>query len=344
MQFEKRKVKVKIKSPLQNFCIVEQEIEFRKDPLIGKWSRINIHRTKRPIQKTNREIFQNLISESRKNCPFCEENLEKSVAKFVDFEEKMKFGESIIFPNLFPYGKYHAVVLFSAKKHFMKLEEFKPKLISDAIQNSLNFFKKANEKDPAFKFPSINFNFMPPSAASIFHPHLQILLDDRPTFFTQILMQKSLEYFKKNSSNYWFDLIEKEKKEKERFIGETGSFCWLADFSPIKNNQVSGIVEEKVSALTSFSRKNIKDLALGLSKILSRMGKIGVESFNMCIFSGPMDEDISDYFLVNLKMLSRPSLSSTTTDIGFMELIQQESVVETLPEEVAEKLRFKKRK
>lgn len=342
MEFEKRSVKTKIKSPLHNFSIIEQEIELRKDPLTGKWSRINVNRTKRPIQKTNEKTIKNLVLKSRENCPFCEENLEKSVSKFVDLEERMKFGNSVLFPNLFPYSKYHAVVLFSAKKHFLNLNEFSPELIFDAIQNSLNFFKKAYEKDSNFKFPSINFNFMPPSAASIIHPHLQVLLDDRPTFFTEVLIQKSLEYFRKNNSNYWIDLVKKEEKEKERFIGKTGSFCWIADFSPIKNNQVSGIFLGKVSCIALLSKKNVKELACGLSKIFNNMGKNGIESLNMCIFSGPMDEDISDYFTINLKILSRPSLSSPTTDIGFMELIQQESVVETLPEDVAKKLRFKK--
>jgi len=340
IKLEKRKVKTKFKSPLLNFSIDEQEIEFRKDPLTERWTRVNINRTKRPYSIKKDRTLDKLIRLSKENCPFCSAQIESSTSKFVNLKERFKVGESVLFPNIYPYSKYHAVVVISEKKHYISLEKMSTKLLFDSLSNSIEFFKSVNKKDSKFVYPSINFNYMPPAAASIFHPHFQILVDDRPTFMTNSVIKKSLEYYRKTKTNFWFDLINLEKRKGERFIGCTKNFCWISDFAPMKNNEVSGIHLKK-SSLTDLDTKEIKNLAKDLSNLFKKLWKIGVRSLTMSTFSGPMGKNISDYFLLNLKFLSRPILSEFyTADIGYMELLQQESVVETLPENVAKSLRF----
>jgi len=340
IKFEKRIVKSKFRSPRKNFGIDEQEIEFRKDPLTGRWCRININRVKRFRNIKKDGFLKEMIKESKVNCPFCEENIDRTTSKFIE-TDRLKLGDSIIFPNLFPYSKNHGVVVLSVKKHYLHLNEISSKLLFDSLKNSINFFKFIYSKDKKSKYPSINFNFMPPAAASIFHPHFQVILDDKPTYFTNLLIKKSLVYYKRYGSNFWFDLIKAERKNKERFIGKNGDFYWIADFSPIKNNQVSGIISKKISCIVDLKDRNVKDLANGLSKIFKKLWIKGVRSLNMVIFSGPINIDISNYFVVNLKIISRPALTHRyNSDIGFMELLHQESVVETLPEDVTKTLKF----
>jgi len=342
IKFEKRRLKTKLKNPLKNFAIDKQEIEFRKDPLTGRWTRVNINRVKRPHPGLGKDgwVERQAIKLSKAKCPFCSNNIKNSTAKFVGIKERFQKGESVLFSNIYPYSVYHGVAVLTAKKHFIDLNEMKPKLLFDTFVNCLDFLKTANRKNPKFKYPSINFNFMPPAAASIVHPHFQIILDDKPTWFSSSLLKNSLAYYKKFKRNFWLDLIKTEKRKKERFIGRTGSFSWLADFAPIKNNQVAGI-SEKVSTITSLKKNDIKGLANGLSKIFKGLWKKGIRSLTMSMFSGPIGKDISKHFLVNLKIVSRPSLvENYVSDIGFMELIHQESVIETLPEDVAKSLMF----
>ncbi len=47
---EKNTEKVRFHSPLKGFEMDEQDIEYRKDELTGKWSRVNIQRSKRVKQ------------------------------------------------------------------------------------------------------------------------------------------------------------------------------------------------------------------------------------------------------------------------------------------------------
>jgi galactose-1-phosphate uridylyltransferase len=232
------------------------------------------------------------------------------------------------------------VVVLSTKRHYIELNKMNPKLLLDSLKNSINFFKIANEKDEKFRYPSINFNYMPPAGASIIHPHFQVFIDDVPTYSTHLLIEKSLSYYK-IGRNFWLDLIKTEKQKKVRFIKETRGFCWLADFAPRKNNEISCITKKRISCLTDFKQKDLKDLAATLSDILKRLwNRLFVRSLNMSIYSGPMNEDISEYFAVNLKIVSRPMLARNyVSDIGFMEFFHGDYVAETLPEDIAKSLR-----
>ncbi|MDI6798408.1 MAG: hypothetical protein QMD12_00180 [Candidatus Aenigmarchaeota archaeon] len=341
--FKKKTLKAKLRNPLLNFAIDEQEIELRRDPLTKKWCRININRVKRahPGLAEDGKATKAVVERSKKGCPFCQDNVFKATPKFVNIKERMILNESVLFPNLYPFSVFHAVVVLSSKKHFIDLNDLSSKLLFDSLRNSIEFFKIARRKEPSFKYPSISLNFMPPAAASVVHPHFQIILDDKPTFFTDLLIKNSLAYYKKYKSSFWLSLIKTEKKSRERFIGETGSFSWVTDFAPFRNNQVSGILTEKVSSVTDLSKKQIKDLSNGLSKIFKMFWRKNVRSVNMSIFSSAIDKNIGSYFPVNLKIVSRPTLTqSYVSDIGFMELMNEEPVVETLPEEVAKSLRF----
>ena len=345
IKFEKRVLRARFRNPLLDFSLDEQVIEFRKDPLTSSTCRINLKRSRRPKQvKEDRKAFERIVKESRKNCFFCLKNIEKSTPKFVGLKERYFGKNSILFPNLFPCSPFHAVVVLDARKHYLPLNKIDSKILLDSLKLSIEFLNSANKANPSFRYPSINFNFLPSAGASIIHPHFQVLLDDKPTFFTGVLIRKSLEYFKKFGSNFWVDLVKEERKRKERYIGRLGSFAWVADFAPVKNNQVSGITTRKISSLNGLSQKDLKDLALGLEKIFKGLYRKGVRALNLSIFSGPMNEDISDFFRVNLKIVSRPPFSEFyVSDIGFMELIHLESIVETLPEDVAKSLRFKGR-
>ena len=66
----------------------------------------------------------------------------------------------------------------------------------------------------------------------------------------------------------------------------------------------------------------------------------GVRSVNMALFLGPINEDISEYFRISIKIVSRPILvPNYTGDIGFMELLHTETIAEASPEIIAETVR-----
>ncbi|NHJ31419.1 MAG: hypothetical protein FK732_01010 [Asgard group archaeon] len=345
IRFEKLSRFAKIRSPLEKFEIVEQKIEYRKDPLINHWSRINKLRADRVKQATipgeNFESnLQSVVENSAKKCFFCPENLENSTPKF---HEELRIGERItvgdfnLVPNLYVFSQYHAVGILG-NDHFTQLNEFTPKIWQEAIEGSIKFFKAVYDFDKNIKYPSINFNFLPPSASSIIHPHIQIIQDIKPTKLTEKLLRKSQQYANESKSNYWLDLIASERDLDERFISENEFMTWLATYSPMGKNELTGIVTIPKTDITSFTNADIKELADGLTKAYKALylGR-GATSVNMALYLGPIGQDRSEDYRINLKIVSRPNLlPNYTGDIGFMELLHYEPIAAASPESIAE--------
>lgn len=334
---------VPIHNPLDNFELDTQNIEVRKDPLTGRKSRINIERAIRPKQVSNSlNDVQRFLKESIKGCPFCPDNIEICTPKFQEDlinSGRMKLRQLTLFPNLYPFNKYHAVGVLT-EKHFTDITDIKSENYKDCFRICNNFFLKVNAKDADYIYPSINLNFLQPSGSSIVHPHVQILINSEPFEETGLLIEKCQEYYKKKSSNYWEDLIKSEQELGLRYIGDSGCIKWIASFAPRSNNEVIGIIKSKTSCLTGLNNNEITDLGDGLSKIFRGLSSLGLQSFNMNIYSGPLKKDITEYFLINLRIISRPNLRNMyTSDKGFMEILQEEPIISSLPEEISKKLR-----
>lgn len=323
-----------------NFQEVSQEIEIRKDPLTGKICRINVNRAKRPKQAlTTLNELNKIIQESKVNCFFCPENIERLTPSFsIGLPEKIRVGEAVVFPNLYPYAAFHVVGVFSSIHH-LELNQFNSNLIENCFKACLKYFNLIHERFLEGKYWYIGWNYMPSGAASIIHPHIQALVDSKPTMHLKELIESSRIYYKKNKSNYWLDLIETEKELKERFIGAVGSINLLASFAPQGNKEIL-IISSKRSSLSQFTDLELNELCESLSKVLKGFHSINVKSFTMSSFSGPCDEDYSEFYLFNLKIVSRPAPTPFyTNDDGFMEKLYQEPIIDTLPEDLTAELK-----
>jgi len=340
--FKKAIRKAEFLSP-PDFKTTTHSIEFRKDPLTDRWCRMNMERARRIKQAQKRNFAEDadMIEETRQKCFFCRENVKKATPMFPAYfpAERMRANSACLFPNLFPFGEFHAIGVLS-EEHYVPLSGFSPKLLKNCFRVCLEYFKFIYDRHPDMKYCMINWNYLPPAAASIIHPHLQILADRRPTFQTSELVKASKRYHQRNKGNYWLDLIKVEKEESDRWIGETGSVAWLASFTPQGNKEILAIFSEGISTLIRLSESGLNDFCEGLSRILRGYHEMGVKSFNMTTFSGPNDQDISEYYLLNAKLISRPDFEPFyTNDDGFMEKFHYEPVVETSPEDVAERMR-----
>ncbi len=340
IEFEKFIQEAKLRSPLQGFKQVTQRVEVRKDPLSGGLCRINVERAKRPKQIPPETTELNkLIESSKVKCFFCPDNIEKMTPMFAEgLPDRIRVGDAWLFPNLFPFGGHHAVGVFS-KDHYLKLNQFTPKLLEDCFKGCLKFFELVHVQHAEIKYWHINWNHMPPSAASIIHPHVQIFADPRPTPRLRELIEQSKAYHEREGNNYWSDLVDIERSNKERFIGETGPVTWLASFAPQGNKEITAIFSD-ISSLAGLKGRALSGFCAGLSSILEGYHAIGVQSFNLATFSGPCDEDLGELYLLNARLISRPNPAPFyTSDNGFMEKFHREPIIETMPENLTEKLR-----
>lgn len=339
MLFERKIAEAQFLSPLQDFGPEVQPIEYRRDLLTGRECRINVKRAER-VKQAQRPFDQaELVGESAAKCYFCPHNLEASTPKFppeIAPEGRFSVGEAVVFPNLFPFARYHAIATVS-RAHSMDLGDFTETQIGDALRAGLEYFRRLRDADRGPLYALFNWNHLPPSGASIIHPHIQLLADGRPTSANGLYLKASEDFYRENGRSYWVVLAEEEGRG-ERAIGRLGAVHFLASAVPFGNNEVT-IIFEGASNLLEVGEAEIGAFAEGMKRLLDGYNRMGIKSFNLTTFTGPLGEGREDFWL-NMRLISRPTPSRYyTADAGFLELLHSERVVESMPERVAEELR-----
>ena len=118
-------------SPLEGMKQVKGKIERRRDPLFGRvatFSTLLGGKKEILFPPTDWEHLKRAAEQSRVNCFFCPEKVEQVTPKYLESwlpEGRLRVGECLLFPNLFPVGAVHAVIVLG-KEHFRLLDDFPP--------------------------------------------------------------------------------------------------------------------------------------------------------------------------------------------------------------------------
>ena len=189
------------------------------------------------------------------------------------------------------YGSYSAVSLFD-NDHFVEIGKATVSSYTDSFLNSAGHLKKVIQHDPQAVYMAITQNHLPSAGGSLVHPHLQINADCIAGNHHRILMQRAQEYELSCGRYLFSDYLEHEKSEGTRYIGQTGSWEWVAAFAPEGFFEIWGLLPETTST------RNVKagdwaDLARGVINIqhfyrsLHRngynLGLLAVESPDSCL-------------------------------------------------------------
>jgi Galactose-1-phosphate uridylyltransferase len=315
-------------------------VEYRFDPLTQEQCRINPARAKRVRQAGGEVDLSRIVTRTRETCPFCPERVEEKTPKLpqnICPKGRIKLGETLISPNLNPFGENHAIGIIS-RAHFLNLDEFSLEMFQDNLAASKDYILSVYQSDREAVWPIWMWNYMPPSAGSIIHPHSQILVEREPLPVQAELLDRSKEYFNSNCQNYWEELVEREREIKERFIYDSSYLSVIASFAPRGFNEIQFIFRD-ASSLIELSERQITDFAACVVKALKGYKGLGIGSFNLVTFSGPIGERLS-YYRLNVKLISRPYPGNVyTNDAGPLERLCDVWVIDTLPEVVAENLR-----
>ncbi len=340
MKFKSYIKKVELLTP-PDFKPETQEIEYREDPLTGSKCLINIKRAQRAKQAQTATAISEIITKgTREGCFFCPEHIENETPKFpadICAEGRIKRGECTVFPNLFAFSEYHAVATLS-QAHFLDLDQFTQPILVDNMMACQEWMLAVHSQNKYAKWPMYIWNHMPPSGASMVHPHVQTLIREAPTTMQEHMLVKSEEYFNSNGLSFWKELAQKEKDIGERYIYANDSLALVASYAPRGFREIQFIFNNAFS-YTDLNEKQIQDFAYAIVKVLEGYKQMGVGSFNLNMFSGPIGEE-TDYYSLNAKMISRPFPQGVySSDTGPFERLQDEWVIEFLPEDIAENMR-----
>ncbi|MBC7130207.1 hypothetical protein H5T51_03160, partial [Candidatus Bathyarchaeota archaeon] len=292
------------------------------------------------LMASDQALLRFLAEKTKVNCPFCPGKVNTATPMFpkdLVQEGRIVSGDAVVIPNLIGHAEQSVLAVLS-KKHYLKLGEFTAKMFLDGFKGGVEYLKRLVQKVPSIRFPVFAINYLPPAGSSIFHPHMQILVRDRPFYLTRLLIEKSKAYYKREASSYWHELLRKEKNGP-RYLSEINGVEWLVPFAPLRGlNEVQAIIKGKSNFL-EISNMEWHGLAEGISRILSFYEGEGYVSFNLILISGPMDEHL-EYFDVNLRIISRPGIQSLCfTDAWAVPYLLWDGEAIEEPEKFAEKLR-----
>jgi len=344
VEFRKIVVEAKLLSPIKNFSLDVQSIEYRKDPLLDRWTRINILRASRTkqVEEKNGKVLEEIVKKSEVKCSFCPKRVPIDTPMFtsnlVD-SGRFKRDSFILFPNMFPFAKYHCVGIIS-REHYLELNAISQDILENCLIGCRDFFKLIIAKDPDARYIMVNLNHLPPAGASIIHPHVQIIQDYKPTTMLQKTLEASENYYKTYRSCFWEDLVKSEIKIGERHILRGEILDWIASFAPLAGKEIIGICRARKEWFTDLSDDELIMMAKDISTILSLLhNKLEVKSINMSVYSAPIGLECK-YFRIHIRIISRSKPTALyTNDRGFMEVLQNEPVVTSLPETITRILR-----
>jgi len=307
--------------------LIRTEIEVRDDPLTGHRSRIVPERGLMP-----RSDFD-LAEFARKNqpwCPFCPERIDVVTPKLppaIDPEGQITHGEAVLFPNLHAYASHSCVSVYSPQRHYLPLGQMTDRLMADNLSTQVTYARAVIAADPGSRWASINANHMLPSGSSLFHPHLQGIVDSEPTTLQRLLAGVPAERFER--------YLGAERKLGERYLGDTGRVEWLASFAPIAPAELRAFVKDLASP-AQLDEAHIAELAHGLALGLGAYAEMGFESFNLAIYGAPT---ATDGYRLNLRLACRSNLKPLyRSDSTFLERLHWEGAVDLAPESVAERI------
>ena len=320
---------------------VHDSVEYRFDPLTNHQTRINPARARRMLQSSSGSIdWGEWVKRGMEQCPFCPERIHKATPCFAsDFCEdgRMQAGETYAFPNLNPFSQYHAVATLSPR-HFLEIDQFDETLLASNLKLSKDYFLAVHRHDHQVHYPIYLWNYLPPSAGSIIHPHVQLMVEQSPIPEQKKVLEKSKLYFEGEGKNFWDDLITREKRANERFIGAVNNIHLIASYAPRGFREVV-LIMQGLSSFVELDTSHMEGLARCISTVLKGYKTMGVGSFNLVSFSSGLAEKLP-YFTLNFKIISRPYPQAIyTNDSGPFERFYDVWVIDTLPEMVAQTLK-----
>ncbi len=335
IQFKKKDKIARILNPFNNFEPSEVKCQIRWDPLTGRSGRLAHFVGFKPQPPD----LSRIIEDSKKNCPFCPENVHTMTPKFSPdqiAEGRLEKGESVLFPNLLPYDEHSALATLCSQ-HYKSLDEFSPEIFYNAFSNCLDYLNRVVPKKNE-NFALVTWNYLPSAGSSQIHPHFQVYVTEAPGNFLPEMISAGRDYLQETGRTYWEDYLKEEIKAGERLIKEQAGSVWLADFVSLSVlSDVVGIFPER-QTLFDLRDEEIEEAAGMLDNILKYFGGQGVYSLNLAWMPGL--EGQKEHWLqvrISPRLYLAPQVWCTETPSLFYQY--QESFMVWPPEETARELR-----
>jgi galactose-1-phosphate uridylyltransferase len=313
---------------------VERKIEIRTNPITGRRCRITYSRSKERETGVGRLPDPPPNAANVDDCPFCRPQIERQTPRLdrkVFTKQRLRHGDSLLFPNLFPYGAYSAVSLFD-NRHFVEIGKASLQSYKNSLVNCTDYLQQVVRHDPKAVYLAITQNHLPSAGGSLVHPHLQVHADRIPTNHHACLYQRALAYHRLNGRLIFGDYLRHEKETRSRFIGWTGSWAWMAAYAPKGFYEIWGILPG-VTSLMDVDSKKWENLSRGILCVQKFYRHLNRNGYNLGLISIVTPENKLE---LRVSMLVRSNYAPwVRSDHTGFEVMLGDMATFTAPEETA---------
>jgi len=314
------------------------EAEVRYDPLTGATGRI-CHFA---FESAPPADLGTLVEKSATNCPFCPNAVRAITPRYPDDVMpggRLERGQAVLFPNLFPYDDISAIAAIS-ENHFHPMCDMPVRVIEDGVGIARDFYLQIAEAAAEDRYGIVTWNYMPPSGGSQIHPHMQVIHTTHPGNGSIRHLAAATAWRDANGRSYVADLIERERADGERWIGESDRTQWLVPFVPTGVLGDCVAVFPEKATVADLDDADIADFAVGLRRVLSGFAERGLWAFNLVFQPDAAGADGGRHWLT-ARLVPRLYINSAlhVTDVAYMQLVLEERFAMTYPEDNAARLR-----
>ena len=336
LRFDSQSVSAKFIDP--SGLVAERKIEIRTNPITGRTCRISFSRIDEKEPGTESLPQPPPDAAQKAQCPFCQPQVNDKTPQLhpdLSSSGRLARGESLLFPNLFPYGSYSAVSLFD-DTHFVEIGNASADAYANSFLNCSRYLAKINDQDPEAVYMAITQNHLPSAGGSLLHPHLQINADRLPANHQRILLQHA-NGFHQHSGNYLFSsYLEHEIAAGSRYIGTTGSWQWMAAFAPEGFFEIWGILPQKTS-FQQVAASEWQNLSRGILKIQQFYRNLCRNGYNLGLLAVEMP---SSRLEVRIVIMVRSNYAPwVRSDYTGFEVMLGDMTTFSAPEQTAEQAR-----
>jgi len=294
-------VQVKVIDPVTNKKRTHK-VRIRINPAFGSKARISPERELRPV-----EIIQKISSKETSTCFFCDP--ENKCAKFApEFGLKKLYylNNSVVFPNSFPSGKIHGMVVYNFKFHDTDPRKLKVNNWVDGIKLVQKIGKLTRKK-----FVSTHINCGPKAGASLEHFHGQFHCEDSPLAKTELSV--------KLTDKKWWKSWVKTMFEEGLVIGfdRESKVVLYAEWSPVFGKAELVIVTLEKPSFQSMNGKEIRSVANFLDKAIKIIMKVS-DQFNVVNLSTSAKGNFCNQFRIFSRAPLAQGLKSWEGYLEFM--------------------------
>lgn len=199
------------------------------------------------------------------------------------------------------------------------------------------------QKDRRLIHLSIFKNFGANAGATQEHPHTQILALPIMPQNELIFLERNMKYYRRHGRGIIEDIVENERRVKERIIAEIGDFSAFCPYASAYPFEVMIAPLANIRSLNLCSRKQIADLA-ALIKItfVSLAKQLGRFDYNLYFHLSPLNENYeNEPYMNSMGKNYRFTLRITPRiyRLGGFEISSGMAINSVMPEECAKLLR-----